>query len=129
MVNLTTYKLRLITEKRGIENYKSISTEKVLNTFDEVDHNLQNISQNGHGQIAKMQNLSENELQQIIKMQNLLQNDLEQIAKMRHTKNYKNMSKEKLLIALLKTEQSIAELRRSKVNNAETEEVKKNLMH
>ena len=62
-------------------------------------------------------------------MQNLLQNDLEQIAKMRHFKNYKNMSKEKLLIALLKTEQSIAELRRSKVNNAETEEVKKNLMH
>ena len=59
-------------------------------------------------------------------MQNLLQNELQQIAKMRHIKNYKNMSKEKLLIALLKTEQSIAELRRSKVNNAEIEKVKKN---
>ena len=92
MVNLTTYKLWLIAEKRGIENYKNMSTEKVLNTFDEVDHNLQNISQNGHGRIAKMQNLSENELQQIIKMQNLLQNDLEQITKMRHFKNYKNIS-------------------------------------
>ena len=56
-------------------------------------------------------------------MQNLLQNKLQQIAKMRHIKNYKNMSKEKLLIALLKTEQSIAELRRSKVNNAEMEKV------
>ena len=59
-------------------------------------------------------------------MQNLLQNELQQIAKMRHIKNYKNMSKEKLLIALLKTEQSNAELRRSKVNNAEIEKVKKN---
>ena len=59
-------------------------------------------------------------------MQNLLQNELQQIAKMRHIKNYKNMSKEKLLIALLKTEQSNAELRRSKVNNAEMEKVKKN---
>ena len=59
-------------------------------------------------------------------MQNLLQNKLQQIAKMRHIKNYKNMSKEKLLIALLKTEQSNAELRRSKVNNAEMEKVKKN---
>ena len=49
-----------------------------------------------------MQNLSQNELMQIAKMQNLLQNDLEQIAKMRHIKNYKNISKEELLIALLK---------------------------
>ena len=58
-------------------------------------------------------------------MQNLLQNELQQIAKMRQIKNYKNMSKEKLLIVLLKTEQSNAELRRSKVNNAEMEKVKK----
>ena len=61
-----------------------------------------------------MQNLSQNELMQITKMQNLSQNELEQIAKMRRIKNYKNMSKEELLIALLKSEQSIAELRKSK---------------
>ena len=43
-------------------------------------------------------------------MQNLSQNELEQIIKMRHIKNYKNMSKEELLIALLKSNQSRAEL-------------------
>ena len=43
-------------------------------------------------------------------MLNLSQNDLQQIAKMRRIKNYKNMSKEGLLIALLKSEQSLAEL-------------------
>ena len=54
-----------------------------------------------------MQNLSQNELMQITKMQNLSQNELEQIAKTRHIKNYKNMSKEELVISLLKSEQSI----------------------
>ena len=35
------------------------------------------------------------------------------------------MSKEELLTSLLKSGQNIAELRRSKVNNAEIEEIKK----
>ena len=43
-------------------------------------------------------------------MQNQSRDELEQIAKMRCIKNYKNMSKEGLLIALLKSEQSLAEL-------------------
>ena len=48
-------------------------------------------------------------------MQNRSQNELEQIAKMRRIKNYKTMSREELLIALLKSEQSHAELCRIKV--------------
>ena len=44
---------------------------------------------------------------------------------MRCIKNYKNMLKEELLNALLKSGQSMAELRRSEVNNAEREEIKK----
>ena len=59
-------------------------------------------------------------------MQNLSQNELEQIAKMRHIENYKKMSKEKLLIALLRSEQSLAELYKSKSDNAEIKETKKN---
>ena len=43
---------------------------------------------------------------------------------MRRIKKYKNMSKEELLISLLKSEQSIAELCKSKSNNAEIEETK-----
>ena len=76
-----------------------------------------------------MQCLSQNELMEITKMQNLLQNEPEQITQMRHVKNYKNMSKEELIISLLKSGRSIAELPRNKVNNAETGEIKKNLMH
>ena len=57
-------------------------------------------------------------------MQNLSQNKLEQIAKMRRIKNRNNMSREELLIALLKSKQSHAELYRSKSNNTEIEETR-----
>ena len=57
-------------------------------------------------------------------MQYLSRNKLEQIAKTRGIKDYKNVSKENLLIALLKSEQSITELPRSKDNNSKTEEIK-----
>ena len=125
MVNLKTHKLRLITGKRGIKNYKNMLREKLLSTLDESECNFKNISQNGLERIAKMQNLSQNELKQITKMSNLSQNELEQIVKTRRIKNYKNMSKEELLISLLKSEESIAELCKSKSNNAKIEEIKK----
>ena len=57
-----------------------------------------------------MQNLSQNELKQIKRMKNLSRNELEQIAEIRCIKNYKNMSREELSIALLKSEQSHTEL-------------------
>ena len=57
-------------------------------------------------------------------MQDLSQNELEQITKTRRIKNYKNMLTEDLLIALLKSKRSIAEVWRSKENNAEIEATK-----
>ena len=119
MVNLTTHELRLITGKRGIKNYQNMSTETLFSTLDESERIFEILSQNGLERIAKLQNLSQNELKQITKMQNLSQNELEQIVKMRHIKNYKNMSREELLIALLKSKQSHAELYKSKSNNVE----------
>ena len=51
-------------------------------------------------------------------MNSLPQNKLQQIAKKRGIKKYKNMSKEGLLISLLKSGQSIDELCKS-TNNVE----------
>ena len=121
MVNLTTYELKLIAGKREIKNYQNMSREKLLGILDESEHILKDLSQNGLKRITKMQNLSQNELKQIIKMQNLSQNELKQIAKMRWIKSYKNMAREELLIVLLKSKQSHAELRKSKDNNTEIE--------
>ena len=44
---------------------------------------------------------------------------------MKQIKNYKSMSKEGLLIAVLKSVQCHTKLYRSKSNNSETEEIKK----
>ena len=60
--------------------------------------------------IAKMQNLSQNELNQIAEMCGQLRDELERIAKIRRIKNFEKMSKEELIISLLKSKQNIAEL-------------------
>ena len=57
-----------------------------------------------------MQNLSQNELNQIAEMRDQSRDELERIAKIRRIKNYKEMTKEELIISLLKSKQSIAEL-------------------
>ena len=57
-------------------------------------------------------------------MVKLTTHELRLVARKRGIKNYKNMSKEGLLIALLKLEQSLAELRKSKSNSAKIEETK-----
>ena len=101
-----------------------MSKKKLLSTLDKSERIFENLSQNGLERIAKMQNLSQNELKRITKMSNISQNELQQIAKMRLIKNYKNMSREKLLIALLKSEQSHEELYQSKSNNTKIEETK-----
>ena len=102
-----------------------MSKEKLLSATVESEHIHKNLLEDGLEKIAKVQNLSQNELEQITKMQNLLQKELEQIVKTSRIKNYKDMSREDLLIALLKSNQSHAELRRSEDNNAEIKETKK----
>ena len=64
-----------------------------------------------------MQNLSQNELNQIAEMRNQSRDELERIAKIRRIKNYEEMSKEELIISLLKSKQSIAELFNNNNNN------------
>ena len=81
MENLTTYELRFIAEKRGIKDYKKISIEELLRTFNESVHFIGNLSQNGQEWMAKIQNLSQNGIKQIMKTQSLSRDELEQIAK------------------------------------------------
>ena len=56
-----------------------------------------------------MQNLSQNEFNQVAEMRGQSRDELERIAKIRRIKNYEEMSKEELIISLLKSKQSIAE--------------------
>ena len=57
-------------------------------------------------------------------MQNVPQDDLEQIAKTRRIKNYERMSKEEVIIALLKLKRSIAELFNNNLDNDKISDIK-----
>ena len=64
-----------------------------------------------------MQNLSQNEFSQITFMHGLSRDEPEQIAKIRRIKNYEDMTKEDLIISLLKSKESISELFNDNNNN------------
>ena len=125
MLRLTKYELGLIAKNRGINNHQNMSREKLLSSIDKLEHITENLSKYGLNKIVKMQNLSLNELEQIERMNNLSLNELKQIMQTRNIKNYKDMSKEDLLIALLKSNKSHTELRsKSEDNNEEIQETK-----
>ena len=60
-------------------------------------------------------------------MQTLSQDELEQIAEMRSIKNYERMSKEGLIIALLKSKHSLAKVFSNNSDNDRTRGNKKTL--
>ena len=72
-----------------------------------------------------MQNLSQNELNQTIKIHDQSRGELERIAKMRRIKRYDKMSKEELIISLLKSKRSIAELFNNNLDNDKISDAKK----
>ena len=72
--------------------------------------NRKELFEKGLKKITKMQNLSQNEFNEITKMRGLSRDELEQIPKIRRIKNYEDTKKEDLIISLLKSKESIAEL-------------------
>ena len=75
----------------------------------------------------QMQNLSLDKLKKIERMNKLSLNALEQMAIARHIKNYKDMLREDLLIALLKSNPSHTELLKIDDSNTEIGETKKDI--
>ena len=117
MVRLTKYELGLIAKNRGISNHQNMSREKLLSSTNKLENITENLSKYGLNKVIKMQNLSLNELKQVDGMNNSSLNELKQIVKTRRIKNYKDMWKEDLIIALLKSNKSHTEPRGSEDNN------------
>ena len=101
MLKPTEYKQRETVNNNGTKDYKKYVKKRLLSTYDTINRIAESLSRNQLNKIAKMQNLSLNEFEEIERMNNLSLNALEQIAIARHIKNYKDMSREDLLIALL----------------------------
>ena len=62
-------------------------------------------------------------------MKNQSWDELEQIAEMRRIKNYAKMSKEALIIALLKSKRSVVELFNNNFDNDRIKGIKKDLIN
>ena len=120
MVKMTENKLKIIAKNKGVKNYQNMSKEELTSALDKLKSINENLSRNELKKIVKIQNLSLNELEHYFS-----ENKLKQIAIKRHIKNYEDMSKEDLLIALLKSNQSHKELRKSEDNNTEIGKTKK----
>ena len=128
MVRITEYKLRKTAKNKGIIGYQNKTKKELLRIIYKLKHITGRVSSYGFNKIVKMQNVSLDKLKKIEIMNNLSQNELMQIAKNRHIKNYQDMLREDLLIALSKSIKSHTELRKGSYNNTEIGETKKYLI-
>ena len=125
MAKPTEYKLRKTAKRRGIIGHQNKSNKELLRISYKLKRITENLSGNEFNKIIKIPNLSLNELKKIERMNNLSLNELNRIAIARNIKNYKDMSKEGLLIALLKSNPSHTELLKIDDSNTEIGETKK----
>ena len=101
-----------------------MSNKQLLNTLNRYDsrRNRGKLSEIGLGKIAKIQNISENELNQAKKLQGKSIDELREIARLRRIKNRDKLTKEGLIISLLKSESSDAERNYMKHFNNNTDD-------
>ena len=100
------------------------NTNLLQNIIPQVDKRKR-LFEKGLKKIAKMQNLSQNELNQIAEMRDQSRDELERIAKIRRIKSYEEMSKEELIISILKSKQSVAELLNNNLDDDKTSDIRR----
>ena len=114
-MELTRKEYDLIAKNRCIKEPQNMSTEELLNTLSRYDskrkvkNNSKKLSKIKLEKIAKIQNISKNELLKAENLQNKSIGELRGIARLRRIKNYDNLTKEDLIISLLKSESNPAE--------------------
>ena len=114
-IELTRKEYNLIAKNRGIQEPQNMSTEELLNTLSRYDSkrkvksNRRKLLKIKLEKIAKIQNISKNELNKAEKLQNKSIDESRGIARLRRIKTSDNLTKEDLIISLLKSESSRTE--------------------
>ena len=109
-IELTRKEYNLIAKSRGIQEPQNMSTEELLNTFSRYDsrrkvkNNRTKMLKIKLDKVTKIQNISKNNLSKAEKLQNKSIDELKGIARLRRIKNYDNLTKEDLIVSLLKSE-------------------------
>ena len=115
MVEFTEKEYDIIAKNRGIIEPQKMTTQELIDTLNRYDGSRKVMSIRGKlmkiglGKTAKIQNISKNELNQAEKLQNKSIDELKAIARLRRIKNSDKLTKEDLIISLLKSESSPAE--------------------
>ena len=124
MVELTREEYNIIAECRGIEKPQNMSTKKLINTLNRYDSKCkgEKLLKIGLGKVAKIPNISENEVNQAEKLQRKSIDELKEIARLRRIKNRGKLTKEGLIISLLKSESNDAERNYMKYFNNNTDD-------
>ena len=110
IIEFTRKEYDLIAKNRGIKEPQNMSTKELLNTLSRYDSkrkvksNRRKLLKIKLEKIAKIQNISKNELNKAEKLQNKSIYELRGIARLRRIKNHDNLTKEDLIISLLKSE-------------------------
>ena len=96
-----------------------MSTKELINTLNRYDsrRKRRKLSEIGLEKIANIQNISKNELNQAKKLQRKSIDEIKEIARLRRIKNRGKLTKENLIISLLKSESSAAEQNFKKLFN------------
>ena len=124
MVKLTREEYNLIAERPGIKKPQNMSTKKLINALNLYDSKRkgEKLSKIGLGKVAKIPNISENEVNQAEKLQRMSIDELKEIARLRRIKNRDKLTKEGLIIILLKSESSDAKRNYMKQFNNNTDD-------
>ena len=118
IIEFTRNEYDLIAKNRGIREPQNMSTEELIDTIirygikRKVESNrrkLLKLLKIKPEKINKIQNISKNDLRKAKKLQNKSIDELRGIAKLRRIKNYDNLTKEDLIISLLKSESNPVE--------------------
>ena len=108
-MELTRKEYNIIVKNRGIEEPQKKSTQELLNNTLSRYDNKRKVKSNRRilpkiklEKIAKTQNISKNELNKDENMQKNSIDELREIARLRRIKNREKLTKEDLIISLLK---------------------------
>ena len=129
-IEFTKKELNLITKNRGIKKPQNLSTKELLDTpsrYDtkrKVNSNRRKTLKMGLEKTAKIQNISKNELSKAEKLQNKSLDELRGIARLRRIKNSDNLTKENLIISLLKSESNPVERNNSISDDTSDDKIK-----
>ena len=126
MVALTRMEYNLIAKSRGIIEPQKMSTQELIDTLSRYDSrrkvksNRRKLLKIKLEKIAKIQNISKNELNKAEKLQNKSVDGLRGIARLRRIKKRNNLTREDLIISLLKSESNPVERNHMKHFNNST---------